>query len=65
VGAASPGIERSDQSIFKVPGSVLQGKSSIEDLLLVLNFEGVSGEKILEMRRSGRKSPSSFTFNQK
>src|SRR5882757_6776710 len=51
VGTTCPRIERSDQSIFEVSGAVLQSKSSIEDLLLVLNFEGVCGEKILEMKR--------------
>jgi hypothetical protein len=45
VGTTCPRIERSDQSIFKISDAVLQGKGSIENLLLVLNFKGVCGEK--------------------
>ena len=39
VGTTCPRIERSDQSIFEASAAVLQDKSSIEDLLLVLNFK--------------------------
>jgi hypothetical protein len=50
MGTTCPSIERSDQGIFKLSGAALEGKGSLEDLLLVLNFEGVCGEEILEMR---------------
>lgn len=43
-------MERSDQSIFELSGAALEGKDSIEDLLLVLNFKGVRSERIFEMR---------------
>jgi len=39
VGTTCPRIEGSDQSIFEASAAVLQGKSSIENLLLVLNFK--------------------------
>jgi hypothetical protein len=50
VGTTCPCIERSDQNLFKFSGAAFEGKDSIEDLLLVLNFKRVGGEKILEMR---------------
>ena len=50
MGTTCPRIERSDQSTFKFSGASLEGRGRIEDLLLVLNYKGICGEKILEMR---------------
>jgi hypothetical protein len=50
MGTTCPCIERSDQSILKFSGAAPECNSSIKDLLLVLNFKRVRGEKILEMR---------------
>jgi hypothetical protein len=45
VGAASPDIERTDQGILEFARAAFEGESRLEDLLFVLNFEGVCGEK--------------------
>ena len=49
VGAPCPGIQCPDQSILKLSSTALEGKSSLEDLLFVLNFQSVCGKKVLDM----------------
>jgi hypothetical protein len=53
IGTTCPCIERSGQGIFRLCGAALEGKNSIEDLLLVLNFKGLCGEKIQVRLRYG------------
>jgi hypothetical protein len=52
VGTSSPGIECPDQSIFKLSDSILQSKDCFEDLLFVLDFQGVRSEQVLHMQRN-------------
>jgi hypothetical protein len=57
-GAAGPGVQCPDQSIFKLSHSVLQSEDGFEDLLLVLELEGVRSEQVLHMQRNlGRRLP--------
>ena len=49
VGTASPDIERTDQGILEFARAAFEGESRLEDLLFVLNFEGVCGEKMFNV----------------
>ena len=49
VGTASLDIERTDQGILEFARGAFEGESRLEDLLFVLNFEGVCGEKIFNV----------------
>ena len=49
MGTASPDIERTDQGILEFARAAFEGESRLEDLLFVLNFEGVCGEKMFNV----------------
>jgi hypothetical protein len=49
VGTASPDIECTDQGILEFARAAFEGESRLEDLLFVLNFEGVCGEKMFNV----------------
>jgi len=58
VGTTCPRIERSIKHLSKPPAAVLEGKSSIEDLLLVLNFSESAREDSRDEKRSEKSSAS-------
>jgi hypothetical protein len=49
--AASPGVERADQGVLELPDTAFDGERSLEDLLLILNFERICSKKVLKMGR--------------
>jgi hypothetical protein len=57
VGTACPDIERTDQGILEFARAAFEGESRIEDLLFVLDFEGVCGEKIFNVSGDLERAP--------
>ena len=49
MGTPSPGVQRTDQGIFEFARTALKGESRLEDLLFVLDFEGVCCEKMFNV----------------
>src|SRR5215472_3748821 len=51
-----PGIQCPDQCILKLSGAALEGKSSLEDLLFVLNLKRVCSQQVFDMASDFRRS---------
>lgn len=49
MGTACPGVERTNQRVFKLSYPGLESKDCFKYLLLVLDFEGVCSKEVLKM----------------